>query len=81
MARFRMTYSFHYGSVKVPSGKVLADSVGNSQPGDFIWTGLVAATVPRGSVALDAGATTMYSSSPWASVSAWGGPSGVQSID
>jgi hypothetical protein len=64
MARFRMTYAFHYGSVKVVAGKTLADSVANRQPGDAIWTGLTAATVPKGAVALDASATTMYSTSP-----------------
>jgi hypothetical protein len=80
MARFRMTYAFHYGSVKVAAGKTLADSVANSQAGDDVWTGLVSATVPRGAVALDASATSMLSTSPWASVTAWGAPTGVDSI-
>jgi hypothetical protein len=80
MARFRMTYAFHYGSVKVAAGKTLADSVANSQPGDAVWTGLMSATVPRGAVALDASATTMLSSSPWSGVAAWGAPTGVDSV-
>jgi len=80
VARFRMSYAFHFGSVKVAAGKVLCDSVANSQPGDTVWTGLVSATVPKGAIALDGAGTTMYSTSPWAAVSAWGAPSGVDSI-
>jgi hypothetical protein len=81
MARFRMTQAFHFGSVRVKAGGTIADSAANSQSGDAVWTGLVAATVPKGAVALDASATTMYGSSPWASVAAWGAPSGRDSID
>src|SRR5262249_35094635 len=64
MARFRMTYAFHYGSVKVAAGKKLADNLANSQPGDAVWPGLTAATVPKGSIALDASATTMENTWP-----------------
>jgi hypothetical protein len=81
MARFRMTSAFHFADKRVAAGKVLADSVANSQPGDAVWTGLNSATVPRGAVALDASATTMYSASPWASVATWGAPTGRDSID
>jgi hypothetical protein len=80
MARFRLTYAFHYGSVKVAAGKVLCDSQANAQPGDYVYTGLTSATVPKGAVALDAGATTMYSTSPWSSITGWGAPTGVDSV-
>jgi hypothetical protein len=80
MARFRMTYAFSFGSVKVPAGKYLADSAANSAPGDFIWTGLTAATVPRGATAADAAGITMLAASPWAGVT-WGWASGAESVD
>lgn len=80
MARFQMRCAFHFGSVKVPAGKTLADSVANAQAGDAVWTGLTSATVPYGAVALDASATTMLSGSRWAGTSPPCTITGVDSI-
>jgi hypothetical protein len=80
MARFRMQAAFHFGSVRVKAGGTIADSLANSLPGDAVYTGLTAATVPYGAVALDGGASTMLAASRWAGVG-FGQPTGRDSVD
>jgi hypothetical protein len=66
MARFRTTQAFHAGSMRVAAGRTVADTQGNSLPGDVVWSGLTAQSLPPGFVPLDGGATTMKSASQFA---------------
>jgi hypothetical protein len=81
MARFRMTSAFHFGSQRVPAGKVLADSNANALAGDYVWLGLNSGTVPFGSVALDGTATSMLAASRWAGTPVACTITGAASID
>jgi hypothetical protein len=81
MARFMLTRSFHFGSTHVRAGKTIADSQGNAQGSDIVWTGMTAATLPAGFEPLDASATTMKNASKWASRAADTWISGADSVD
>jgi len=80
MARFQLRQAFHFGSVKVRAGGVIVDTVANQQPGDVVFAGMSAATLPAGVVALDGSATTMLNASRWAGIG-FGAPSGRDSTD
>lgn len=81
MARFKLTQAFHYGSVRVPAGRTLADSQANAIAGDYVYTGLNANSVPYGAIPIDGSATTMFNASRWAGTSPPATIPGVQSID
>ena len=81
MARFRMTQAFSFGSNRVRAGGTLADTVGNAQPGDLVYAGLTAATLPPGCIPLDAAATTMKNASKFAGEAAASSITGADSID
>jgi hypothetical protein len=84
MARFRTTASFYSDAVgvgKVRAGKTVADSVANAQPGDVVWTGLNAQSLPAGFTPLDASATSMRAASQWANTPVANVCYGVDSID
>jgi hypothetical protein len=49
MARFQLTQALTVGHTRLKAGRTIADSTGNALPGDFVWTGLSAATVTGGS--------------------------------
>ena len=79
--RFRVIQAFHFSQYRVKALGVIADSVANAQPGDYVWTGLNSSTIPQHAIPLDASAVTAYAASRWAGISAWGGPTGASSID
>jgi hypothetical protein len=71
----------HIADKRYRAGVILADSVGASQPGDIVWTGLNANSMFPGMVPLDAGANTMKSASRFAGVPDPTAISGRDSID
>jgi len=69
MARFRTSGAFYSDAVgvgRISAGRTIADSQANALPGDVIWAGLNSNSLPQGMIPLDASATTMKASSPWA---------------
>ena len=66
MARFRLAVAFQLGQFPLRAGTIIADSVGGSQVGDVVWTGLNPNTLGAGFIPLDSGATTIKSSSRFA---------------
>lgn len=46
MARYVLTKAFWTGQQKIRAGKVIAQSQGEMQPGDVVWSG----TLPTGAV-------------------------------
>jgi hypothetical protein len=51
MARYVLTKAFWSNQQRVRAGRILAQSQGEAQPGDFVWTGtLPDGAVPVGSV-------------------------------
>jgi len=86
MARFKLIQAIviGYNTGSPPkmlrAGSTLADSIANSQPGDYVWPGLTSASMHQGLVPLDAGATTMKSASKYAS-EITSAPTGRDSID
>jgi hypothetical protein len=84
MARFQLTSALYVDAVgvgRVRAGKIICDSVANSQPGDVIWTGLNASSLPRGATPLDASANSMRAASPWAGLPVANVCFGVDSVD
>ena len=80
MARVRLTAAHHVNGRYLKAGTVVCD--GNSpQAGDFIWTGLVAATFSNQMAALDGGANTIQAASRFTSGPSVGFIPGNQSID
>jgi hypothetical protein len=66
MARFRLAASHVFGSIKLKPGSVIVDTVGNAQPGDYVWPQLSSATLSPEMTPLDGGATAMKSGSRFA---------------
>jgi hypothetical protein len=81
MARFNLTAAHVFGATRVKAGRNIADTQGNAQPGDFVFTGLSSSTVTADMVPLDGAATTMKNASRYASVAAKSYITGVDSID
>lgn len=84
MARFKTTSAFYADAVgvgKVRAGRTVADSVANAQPGDVIWTGLNAQSLPAGFTPLDGAADTMKAASRWAGTPVANVCLGVDSVD
>jgi hypothetical protein len=81
MARFQLTAAFQTAQVRYRAGTILADSQGNAQPGDKVWTGMSAATLIADMVPIDGAATTMRNASKYAAVSPRGWITGAESID
>jgi hypothetical protein len=50
MARYVLTKAFWSGQQRVRAGKVIAQTQGEMQPGDFLWAG----TLPDGAVPVGA---------------------------
>jgi hypothetical protein len=55
-----------FGSIKLKPGSVIVDTVGNAQPGDYVWPQLSSATLSPEMTPIDGGATTMKSGSRFA---------------
>ena len=68
MARFRCVTTHVFGAIRVKAGGTIADTVGNAQPGDYVYTALSSATVSPELTALDASATTMKNASRFVGV-------------
>jgi len=69
MARFRVMSAFYADAVgvgRVQAGRIVADSQGAAQPGDIVWSGLNAQSLPAGFVPLDSDAQAMRTGSRWA---------------
>jgi hypothetical protein len=81
LARFMLTRSFHFSGTHLRARKTIADSQANAQPGDVVWTGLTAASLPQGFNPLDAAGTTLKSQSRWASALADTWVCGADSVD
>jgi hypothetical protein len=84
MARFQTTAAFYAdatGVGKVRAGRTVADTAGNALPGDIVWTGLNAVSLPAGFTPLDASATSMRAASRWANTPVGTGCLGVDSVD
>jgi hypothetical protein len=84
MARFKLTASFYADAVgvgKVRAGRTVADSQANALPGDVVWTGLNAQSLPAGFTPLDASADAMRAASRWVNIPAGIVCYGVDSID
>jgi hypothetical protein len=83
VARFRTTQSFYADAVgvgRVKAGRTISDSQANAQPGDVVWVGLNANSLPAGMMPLDGSAQTMLTASRWAGVPV-SAPTGVSSVD
>lgn len=80
MARFRLASAHVIDGRKLKIGSTIADTQGNAVAGDYVWSGLNAASLSYGLIPLDGAATTMLNASRFA-----GGPArisdGVNSID
>jgi hypothetical protein len=63
MARFRLQATHVFGDVRAKAGMVIVDTVGNQQPGDFLWTPLSSTTLSPEMIPIDAAATTMKNGS------------------
>jgi hypothetical protein len=84
MARFRTTQSFYCDAVgvgRVRAGRTVADSQSAAQPGDVVWNGLSAQSLPAGMVPLDGPASVMKAASMWAGEPAATVILGVHSVD
>jgi hypothetical protein len=84
MARFKLTSSFYADAVgvgRVSAGKTVAESQGNALPGDVVWTGLNAQSLPAGFTPLDASANSMRAASKWAGTPVGIACLGVDSVD
>jgi hypothetical protein len=82
MARFRLTQAFHFQSFRLAAGRTICDSAAAALPGDFVYGGLNANSLPAGCVPLDGLATTMKAASPrFANEATPTACTGVQSID
>ena len=69
MARFRLTQSIYVDGAAVGhlrAGRIICDSQANALPGDVVWVGLNAQSLPAGSVPLDSSASAMLTGSRWA---------------
>ena len=80
MARVRLTKGHHLDGKKLKAGTIVCDGT-SCQAGDVIWTGLNATSFSNAMVALDAGASTIQSTSRFTSAPSAGFISGVDSID
>jgi hypothetical protein len=68
MARFRTTAAFYSdapGVGRVRAGRTVADSTANALPGDIVWTGLNANSLPSGMTPLDGVADALRAASRW----------------
>jgi len=65
MARFVLTSTHILNHVHLPAGSTIADTVGNSQAGDFVFP-VTSMNVTNGMSPLDGAATTMRSQSKFA---------------
>jgi hypothetical protein len=84
MARFRTTQSFYVDAVgvgRVRGGRTVSDSQSAALPGDVVWSGLNANSLPAGMVPLDASASAMLASSRWAGVPVAATVLGCDSVD
>jgi hypothetical protein len=81
MARFRLAASHVFGRVKLKAGSVIVDTVGNQQPGDFLWTPLSSTTLSSAVTPIDASATTMKAASRFAGMPDKTMITGAESID
>jgi hypothetical protein len=84
MARFRTTASFYADAIgvgRVRAGRTVADSQANAVPGDVVWSGLNAQSLPAGFTPLDASATSMRAASQWAGTPVGNVCLGVDSVD
>jgi len=84
MARFRTTQSFYADAVgvgKVRAGRTICDSQSAAQPGDVVWNGLNAQSLPQGCIPLDGPANAMLASSRWAGVPVAATILGSDSVD
>jgi hypothetical protein len=69
MARFKTqqaSYCDAVGVGRVRAGRTVADSQSAALPGDVIWSGLNANSLPAGFAPLDAAADAMRAASRWA---------------
>jgi hypothetical protein len=67
MARFQSVVAIVLGDKKYRAGQTFADTVGNAQAGDVIWSALVTAHQSPGLIPLDAAGTTLKNNSRFAS--------------
>jgi hypothetical protein len=68
LARFRTTSAFYSDSIgvgRVGAGRTVCDSAANALPGDVIWDGLNAQSLPRGFSPLDESGMVMRAASLW----------------
>jgi hypothetical protein len=68
MARFRTHAAFYadaQGVGRVSAGRLVANSLAAALPGDVVWTGLNAGSLPAQMVPLDAEAEAMKAASRW----------------
>jgi hypothetical protein len=80
MARMRLQQAAVLDHIKRKVGQTVADTPGNAQAGDIVWTSLSAATWAPYMIALDASATTMMNASRFANTPA-PRPDGVTSVE
>lgn len=66
MARFGSTVAFVVGGKRHKAGTTYADTLANAIAGDIIWAGMSSTTMSPGLVPLDGAATSMKSSSVYA---------------
>jgi hypothetical protein len=84
MARFQLTSALYVdqtGVGRVRAGKIICDSVANSQPGDVVWVNLNSNSLPRGATPLDPSAVAMRNASVWAGTPIANVCFGVDSVD
>jgi hypothetical protein len=81
VARVKLVVAMHINQYRLKAGSTIADSAGNAQPGDFVWSSLSSSTWNPGMVALDGPANTMKAASIYANVSPPGTITGRDSID
>jgi hypothetical protein len=63
MARFRLVTTHVFGSVQVRAGTVVADSVANALPGDFVWSAMSPSALSPEMTPLDGAAINMRAAS------------------
>ena len=80
MARFRCVTTHIFGPHRVKAGGTIADTVGNAQPGDYVWGAMSSSTISNEMTPLDGPATTMRNASVWASVPLRSMVTGAESI-
>jgi len=80
MARFRLQGTHIFGAYRLKSGSVIVDTVGNAQPGDYVWTPLSSGTLSLEMVPIDASATSMKNASRFAGMQPRACISGAESI-